>query len=54
MVRNPETPVQPRHSWNTNQRISSWTMFNLTRPLIITTPRGEVPYQELQRIRTRR
>ena len=31
MVRNPETPVQPRHSWNTNKRISSWSMFNLTR-----------------------
>ena len=28
MVRNLKTPVQPRHSWNTNKRISSWTMFN--------------------------
>lgn len=31
MVRDPATPVQPRHSWNTNRRISSWSMFNLTR-----------------------
>lgn len=31
MVRDPKTPVQPRHSWNTNKRISSWAMFNLTR-----------------------
>ena len=31
MVRDPKTPVQPRHSWNTNKKISSWAMFNLTR-----------------------
>jgi len=31
MVRHPKTPVQPRHSWNTNKRVSSWAMFNLTR-----------------------
>ncbi len=31
IVRDPKTPVQPRHSWNTNKRISSWAMFNLTR-----------------------
>ncbi|WP_028102372.1 alkane 1-monooxygenase [Pseudoduganella violaceinigra] len=31
LVRDPGTPVQPRHSWNTNRRISSWAMFNLTR-----------------------
>jgi alkane 1-monooxygenase len=31
IVRNPRTAVKPRHSWNTNSRISSWTMFNLTR-----------------------
>lgn len=47
MVRNPETPVQPRHSWNTNRRISSWTMFNLTRHSHHHA-QGEVPYQELQ------
>lgn len=31
LVRDPATPVQPRHSWNTNKRISSWGTFNLTR-----------------------
>ena len=25
MVRDRRTPVRPRHSWNTNRRISSWT-----------------------------
>ncbi|MDC0662668.1 alkane 1-monooxygenase [Marinobacter sp. SS21] len=47
MVRNPKTPVQPRHSWNTNKRISSWTMFNLTRHSHHHA-QGEVPYQDLK------
>ena len=47
MVRNPETPVQPRHSWNTNKRLSSWTMFNLTRHSHHHA-QGEVPYHELR------
>ncbi|MCK0152100.1 alkane 1-monooxygenase [Alcanivorax sp. S6407] len=48
MVRNPDTtPVQPRHSWNTNKRISSWTMFNLTRHSHHHA-QGEVPYQDLK------
>ena len=47
MVRSPETPVQPRHSWNTNRRISSWTMFNLTRHSHHHA-QGEVPYQDLR------
>lgn len=47
MVRNPETPVQPRHSWNTNRRISSWTMFNLTRHSHHHA-QGEIPYQDLK------
>jgi NAD(P)H-flavin reductase/fatty-acid desaturase len=47
MVRNPETPVQPRHSWNTNKRVSSWTMFNLTRHSHHHA-QGEVPYQDLR------
>lgn len=47
MVRNPETPVQPRHSWNTNRRISSWAMFNLTRHSHHHA-QGEVPYQDLK------
>jgi alkane 1-monooxygenase len=47
LVRNPATPVQPRHSWNTNRRISSWTMFNLTRHSHHHA-QGEVPYQDLR------
>ncbi|MEO1269027.1 MAG: alkane 1-monooxygenase [Myxococcota bacterium] len=47
MVRNPDTPVQPHHSWNTNSRISSWTMFNLTRHSHHHA-QGEVPYQDLK------
>ncbi len=47
MVRNPKTAVQPRHSWNTNKRISSWTMFNLTRHSHHHA-QGEVPYQDLK------
>lgn len=47
MVRNPATPVQPRHSWNTNRRISSWTMFNLTRHSHHHA-QGEAPYHTLK------
>jgi len=47
MVRNPETPVQPRHSWNTNKRITSWSMFNLSRHSHHHA-QGEVPFHELQ------
>ncbi|MDB4985002.1 MAG: 2Fe-2S iron-sulfur cluster binding protein, partial [Myxococcaceae bacterium] len=47
IVRNPATPVQPRHSWNTNKRVSSWAMFNLTRHSHHHA-QGEVPYQDLR------
>ncbi len=47
MVRNPDSPVQPRHSWNSNRRVSSWTMFNLTRHSHHHA-QGEVPYHELR------
>jgi hypothetical protein len=47
MVRNPDTAVQPRHSWNTNKRFSSWSMFNLTRHSHHHA-QGEVPYHELK------
>jgi len=46
-VRNPNEPVQPRHSWNTNKRFSSWSMFNLTRHSHHHA-HGEVPYQDLR------
>lgn len=47
IVRDPATPVQPRHSWNTNRRISSWTLFNLTRHSHHHA-QGDVPYQDLR------
>ncbi|MCF4165352.1 fatty acid desaturase [Zavarzinia compransoris] len=47
IVRDPATPVQPRHSWNTTKRISSWSMFNLTRHSHHHA-QGEVPYQDLK------
>jgi alkane 1-monooxygenase len=47
IVRDPARQVQPRHSWNTNRRISSWTLFNLTRHSHHHAP-GEVPFQDLR------
>ncbi len=47
LARDPSTPVQPRHSWNTNRRISSWTMFNLTRHSHHHA-QGEVPFHLLR------
>lgn len=47
MVRDPSVPVQPRHSWNTNKRVSSWAMFNLTRHSHHHAD-GDVPYQDLK------
>ena len=46
LVRNPARPVQPRHSWNTNKCLSSWTMFNLTRHSHHHARAG-VPYHDL-------
>jgi NAD(P)H-flavin reductase/ferredoxin len=47
MVRHPDAPVAPHHSWNTNKRLSSWSMFNLTRHSHHHA-QGEVPYQDLK------
>lgn len=47
IVRDPKSPVAPRHSWNTNRRISSWSLFNLTRHSHHHA-QGEVPYQDLK------
>jgi NAD(P)H-flavin reductase/ferredoxin len=49
LVRPASTPVQPRHSWNSNHRISSWSSFNLTRHSHHHA-QGELPYQELKPI----
>jgi NAD(P)H-flavin reductase/ferredoxin len=47
LARAPGTPVAPRHSWNTNRRISAWSMFNLTRHSHHHA-QGEAPFHELQ------
>jgi fatty-acid desaturase len=47
VLRHPKGPVEPRHSWNTNRRVSSWTMFNLTRHSHHHA-QGEVPYHDLR------
>lgn len=47
IVRDPGRSVEPRHSWNTNRRVSSWAMFNLTRHSHHHA-QGEVPYYELR------
>jgi len=47
IVRDPADPVQPHHSWNTNRRVSSWAMFNLTRHSHHHA-QGEVPFGKLR------
>ncbi len=46
VVRDPNTPVQPYHSWNSNKKISSWATFNLTRHSHHHA-NGDVPFQKL-------
>ena len=31
LVRDPDQPVEPRHSWNSNKRLSNVVLFNLAR-----------------------
>jgi NAD(P)H-flavin reductase/ferredoxin/fatty-acid desaturase len=47
LVRDGTTPVEPRHSWNTNRRVSSWALFNLSRHSHHHA-QGEVPFHHLQ------
>lgn len=47
IVRELGKPVHPRHSWNSNKRISSWTLFNLTRHSHHHA-RASVKYQDLK------
>lgn len=47
IVRNPKTPVQPYHSWNTNVGTSSWATFNLTRHSHHHAE-GDVPFHKLK------
>jgi len=46
VVRDPNSPVQPYHSWNSNKRVSSWATFNLTRHSHHHA-KGDVPYHKL-------
>ena len=50
IVRLPTQRVMPKHSWNTNRRISCWTMFNLSRHSHHHA-QGGVPFQKLQPMR---
>jgi fatty acid desaturase len=47
LERDVKQKVEPYHSWNTNKRISSWAMFNLTRHSHHHA-RGNVPFHELK------
>ncbi len=47
IVRDLSTPVDPRHSWNSTKRLSSWVTFNLTRHSHHHA-QGEVPFQSLR------
>ena len=47
IVRVPGQPVQPRHSWNSNKRMSSWTMFNLPRHSHHHA-QGALPFEKLK------
>lgn len=47
LIRIPGTRVEPRHSWNSNRRLSCWTLFNLPRHAHHHA-QASVPYQKLK------
>ncbi|MFC4699514.1 alkane 1-monooxygenase [Glaciecola siphonariae] len=47
LVRHPRQPVKPKHSWNSNRKISCWAMFNLPRHSHHHA-QGAVPFEKLQ------
>lgn len=47
LVRVPGEPVQPRHSWNTNKRMSSFVLYSLTRHSA-HHEQGDLPFWELK------
>jgi alkane 1-monooxygenase len=47
LVRHPRQPVQPKHSWNSNRKISTWAMFNLPRHSHHHA-QGGMPFEKLQ------
>jgi hypothetical protein len=46
LVRHPRQPVKPKHSWNSNKKISNWAMFNLPRHSHHHA-QGAVPFEKL-------
>jgi alkane 1-monooxygenase len=47
LVRDPKQPVKPKHSWNSNRKVSCWAMFNLPRHSHHHA-QGAVPFEKLQ------
>lgn len=47
LVRHPRERVLPKHSWNTNRKISCWAMFNLPRHSHHHA-KGAVPFEKLE------
>ena len=47
LVRENNKPVAPRHSWNTNKKMSSWSMFNLSRHSHHHA-QGHIPFHQLK------
>ena len=47
LVRDPKQPVRPRHSWNSNRRMSCYAMFNLPRHSHHHA-QGAVPFEKLK------
>ena len=47
LVRDPRQPVKPKHSWNSNRKISTWAMFNLPRHSH-HHEHGAMPFEKLQ------
>ncbi|WP_395342994.1 alkane 1-monooxygenase [Ningiella sp. W23] len=47
LVRDPKQPVKPKHSWNSNRKISCWAMFNLPRHSHHHA-QGALPFEKLK------
>lgn len=47
LVRSETSKVEPKHSWNTNKKISSWAMFNLSRHSHHHA-QGQLPFHQLK------
>lgn len=47
LVRDPKQVVKPKHSWNSNRKVSCWAMFNLPRHSHHHA-QGAVPFEKLQ------